>query len=76
MPKTTLDDIRLGLSRPRNEALAAVLHRLGLIEGSGAGLSKIFGAYEGCARKPEIVAGPSCFRLTLPNMNAATNASD
>lgn len=74
MPKTTLEDLRLGLSNPRNKRLAAVFYRLGLIESYGTGLSKIYGAYKDCPKTPEILTGPSSFRLTLPNRNAAIDA--
>lgn len=73
MPKTTLEDIKLGLSNPRNKRLAAVLYRLGLIESYGTGLSKIYGAYKDCPLTPEILTGPSSFRLTLPNRNSTVD---
>ncbi len=65
-----LADIMSGYSICRNPLLAAVFYRLQLIEAYGTGMQKIFEAYEGCERKPEIKVTPNVFKVILPNINA------
>jgi len=66
----SLDDIKLGLSAPRNINLANVFYRLHLIEAYGTGIQKIFRSYAKCARMPELQATGNAFKITLPNRNA------
>lgn len=65
----TLEDVLYGLSICRNRKLANVFYRLNLIEAYGTGLQKIRNAYAGTGGKPEFMAGPSSFKVILPNMN-------
>jgi ATP-dependent DNA helicase RecG len=67
----SLEDIRLGVSVPRNENLAAIFYRLKLIEAYGTGIPKIFRAYAGFPRQPFLQASGNAFKITLPNRNAA-----
>ena len=67
------EDIRLGISQPRNKNLAEMFHRLRLIESYGTGIRRIYKLYENCSDQPSIEATPNAFKITLPNMNAAEN---
>ena len=69
MPGLSLEDIRSGISQPRNRNLAEVFHRLRLIESYGTGIRRIFHLYKGCPVAPEIHVTPNAFRLVLPNQN-------
>ena len=69
LPGLSEEDIRIGISQPRNKHLAEVFHRLRLIESYGTGIRRIYKLYENCASKPVIEASPNAFRITLPNMN-------
>lgn len=42
LPDLSVEDIRSGISQPRNKKLADVFHRLKLIESYGTGIRKIF----------------------------------
>ncbi len=72
LPGLSADDIRSGISQPRNRNLAEIFHRLKLIESYGTGIRKIFNLYKDCVVQPCIEVTPNTFKLTLPNMNAAT----
>lgn len=69
VPGLTTEDIRLGISQPRNKKLAEIFHRLRLIESYGTGIRRIFKLYESCSAKPEIEVTQSAFKIVLPNMN-------
>ena len=69
LPGLSEDDIRIGISQPRNKNLAEIFHRLHLIESYGTGIRRIFKLYENCPEKPVIEATPGAFKITLPNMN-------
>lgn len=69
LPGLTTDDIRLGISQPRNKKLAEVFHRLRLIESYGTGIRRIFKLYENCSVQPEIEVSSNAFKIVLPNMN-------
>ena len=71
LPGLTTDDIRLGISQPRNKNLAEVFHRLRLIESYGTGIRRIYKLYESCKVQPKIEVTASAFKMVLPNMNAA-----
>ncbi len=76
LPGLSTDDIRLGISQPRNKNLAGIFHRLRLIESYGTGIRRIFKLYEGCPAKPVIEVSTNAFKMVLPNMNAKTNFDD
>lgn len=65
----TFDDIMLGVSITRNEKLANIFYRLGLIEAFGTGISKILKSYENSANQPVIETTDNAFKMILPNRN-------
>lgn len=69
-----MEDILNGLSVCRNQKLAGVFFCLDLVEAYGTGLSTIRNAYEGKNGHPKFIAGPSSFRVILPNMNTLENS--
>lgn len=71
LPGLTPDDIRSGISQPRNKNLAEMFHRLHLVESYGTGIRKIFNLYKDCSVKPRIEVTQNTFKIVLPNMNAA-----
>ena len=48
LPGLSTDDIRIGISQPRNKNLAEMFHRLRLIESYGTGIRRIYKLYEKC----------------------------
>jgi len=70
LPGLSSEDIRSGISQPRNRKLAEIFHRLKLIESYGTGIRKIFSLYRECGTQPKIEVTPNTFKLILPNMNA------
>lgn len=75
LPGLSADDIRSGISQPRNRKLAEIFHRLKLIESYGTGIRKIYAFYKECAAQPRIEVTPNTFKLVLPNMNANAGAA-
>jgi len=71
LPGLSADDIRNGISQPRNRKLAEIFHRLRLIESYGTGIRKIYALYKDCAVQPRIEVTTNTFKLVLPNMNAS-----
>ena len=71
LPGLTTDDIRLGISQPRNKKLAEIFHRLHLIESYGTGIRRVYKLYENCTAQPEIEVTRGAFKMVLPNMNTA-----
>jgi len=69
LPGLSTEDIRIGVSQPRNKKLAEVFHRLRLIESYGTGIRRIFKLYENCPVQPSIEATANAFKIVLPNMN-------
>ena len=69
LPGLSTDDIRTGISQPRNKNLAEIFHRLHLIESYGTGIRRIFSLYASCAEQPQIVVTQNTFKIILPNMN-------
>ncbi len=67
----TKDEIFMGLSVQRNEALANVFYRLNLIEAFGTGIPKIFRLYEDFNVKPSIETSDNAFKIILPNTASA-----
>lgn len=74
LPGLSVDDIRSGISQPRNRKLAEVFHRLKLIESYGTGIRKIYALYKDCAAQPRIEVTSNTFKLVLPNMNTVAAA--
>ncbi len=74
LPGLSPDDIRSGISQPRNKNLAEVFHRLRLIESYGTGIRRIFNLYTACSDQPQIEVTSNTFKIVLPNMNAAPAA--
>lgn len=76
LPGLSPDDIRSGISQPRNKNLADIFHRLHLIESYGTGIRKIYNLYANCSEQPRIEVTSNTFKIILPNMNrAATQES-
>jgi len=69
-PRITLDDIMLGISLSRNENLANIFYRLGLIEAYGTGIPKMMRSYAGYTMQPIIETSDNAFKITLPNQNS------
>ena len=76
LPGLSTEDIRIGVSQPRNKKLAEVFHRLRLIESYGTGIRRIFKLYENCPVHPTIEATTNAFRIVLPNMNVADTVNE
>ena len=75
LPGLSAEDIRSGISQPRNRNLAEIFHRLRLIESYGTGIRKIYALYKECPVQPRIEVTHNTFKLVLPNMNAVSAAS-
>lgn len=73
VPGLSPEDIRSGISQPRNRKLAEIFHRLRLIESYGTGIRKIYTLYKDCPSQPKIEVTHNTFKLVLPNMNAFEN---
>lgn len=73
LPGLSPDDIRSGISQPRNKKLAEVSHRLRLIESYGTGIRKIYNFYKDCTLQPRIEVTSNTFKIVLPNMNNLEN---
>ena len=71
LPGLSPDDIRAGISQPRNKNLAAIFHRLRLIESYGTGIRRICALYADCPSQPRIEVTSNTFKMVLPNMNTA-----
>ena len=67
------EDIKAGISQPRNKNLAEVFHRLRLIESYGTGIRRIFDLYKYCEIQPRIEVTTNVFKIVLPNMNVEQN---
>ena len=76
LPGLSPEDIRIGVSQPRNKKLAEVFHRLRLIESYGTGIRRIFKLYENCPVQPTIEVSTNAFKLVLPNMNTCASAAE
>lgn len=72
LPGLSAEDIRSGISQPRNRKLAEIFHRLRLIESYGTGIRKIYALYKDCPTQPRIEVTHNTFKLILPNMNASS----
>ncbi len=76
LPGLSTEDIRIGVSQPRNKKLAEIFHRLRLIESYGTGIRRIFKLYENFPVQPSIEVTTNAFRIVLPNMNTCNAASE
>ncbi len=74
LPGLSPEDIRSGISQPRNKNLAAVFHRLRLIEAYGTGIRRIYALYADSPAQPRIEITPNTFKMVLPNRNAVRHA--
>lgn len=72
LPGLSPDDIRSGISQPRNKNLADIFHHLHLIESYGTGIRKIYNLYSDCSEQPRIEVTSNTFKIILPNMNQTT----
>ncbi len=70
LPGLSTDDIRAGISQPRNKNLAEAFHRLRLIESYGTGIRRIYALYSACSKQPQIEVTSNTFKIVLPNRNA------
>ena len=66
LPDLTPEDIRSGISQPRNKKLAEMFHRLHLVEAYGTGIRKIYELYKDCNRQPNIELTPNTIKF-LPH---------
>lgn len=76
LPGLAPDDIRSGISQPRNKNLAEIFHRLHLIESYGTGIRRIYNLYGKCAIQPRIEVTSNTFKIVLPNMNKSGTAEN
>lgn len=72
----SFDDIMIGVSIQRNEALANVFYRLGLVEAFGTGIPRIMKLYESSGLTPEIRVTDNAFKITLPKLMGNDGLSD
>ncbi|NLL94412.1 MAG: AAA family ATPase [Thermoplasmatales archaeon] len=63
------EDILLGTSSRRNEGLASVMYRLGIMETYGTGIPRIMGMYRDEPLSPTIEITTGLFKITLPKMS-------
>lgn len=68
LPGLSTDDIRSGISQPRNKKLVEIFHRLRLIESYGTGIRRIFQLYADRTEKPQIEVTTNTFKIILPNL--------
>lgn len=73
VPGLSADDIKSGISQPRNRNMAEIFHRLNYIESYGTGIRRIYSLYEVCSEKPQIEVTSGTFRIILPNTNQEEN---
>ncbi|MCD7771025.1 MAG: putative DNA binding domain-containing protein [Oscillospiraceae bacterium] len=71
LPGLSPDDIRSGISQPRNKRLAEVFHRLHLIESYGTGIRRIYNCYKDSPEQPKIEVTSNTFKITLYNTNSS-----
>ncbi len=76
LPGLSAEDIRSGISQPRNRRLAEIFHRLRLIESYGTGIRKIYAYYKKCVAQPSIEITQNTFKLVLPNMNVVSEKAE
>jgi ATP-dependent DNA helicase RecG len=69
MPGVTKELMLAGISVSRNEKLAAIFHRINLIDAYGTGIPRIYDAYAEYDISPEIPIVNDGFLISLPNLN-------
>ena len=69
------EDIKNGISQPRNKNLTEIFHRLHLIESYGTGIRRIFNLYKNSKVTPSIEVTANTFKITIPNMNASSDTA-
>ena len=72
LPGLSADDIKSGISQPRNRNMADIFHRLNYIESYGTGIRRIFALYKDCHEQPKIEITSNTFKIVLPNTNNCT----
>lgn len=72
----TLEDIRGGVSQPRNTVIANVFYRLELIESYGTGIQRMLESYAGNGFEPKFAPAPASFVVMLPNRNTEKSQAD
>lgn len=72
LPGLSADDIKSGISQPRNRNMAEIFHRLNYIESYGTGIRRIFALYKDCSEQPKIEITSNTFKIILPNTNSST----
>ena len=63
-----LDDMMLGVSRPRNVNLSSAFIKLGLAEGWGSGIRNIKKQYENNASQPQFLISTHAVKVVLPKL--------
>ena len=63
-----LDDMMLGVSRPRNVNLSSAFIKLGLAEGWGSGIRNIKKQYENNASQPQFLISTHAVKVVLPRL--------
>lgn len=63
-----LDDVMLGVSRPRNVNLSSAFIKLGLAEGWGSGIRNIKKQYENNASQPQFLISTHAVKVVLPRL--------
>ena len=63
-----LDDVMLGVSRPRNVNLSSAFIKLGLAEGWGSGIRNIKKQYENNASQPQFLISTHAGKVVLPRL--------
>lgn len=74
LPGLLPEDIRSGISQPRNKNLAEIFHRLHLIESYGTGIRRIYHLYADFPVQPRIEVTRNTFKFILPNRNFTASA--
>lgn len=75
LPGLSADDIKSGISQPRNRNMAEIFHRLNYIESYGTGIRRIFALYKDCPEQPKIEITSNTFKIILPNTNSSMENS-
>ena len=63
-----LDDMMLGVSRPRNVNLSSAFIKLGLAEGWGSGIRNIKKLYENNVSQPQFLISTHAVKIVLPRL--------
>ena len=72
----SMEAVFMGVSQSRNQNLAAVFYRLGLVESYGTGIRKILRLYKGFDRQPVFRAAEGGFTVELYNCNETSDKGD